>query len=336
MDLRLHSLTIGLLAVVLSTEPVSAQGAKGRPIEYANPSFTSDDTDSNLLKPGQSRLGQLESDLSRQFKGLTPGSSLDGLIMPAPLPVPPPSVPSAHSAEALKRQDWIYLTPEELMEIRSTQDKFKEPELTADGRDRNSLRPMERAYMDAMNLARESGVTNQMYGPSGAQTGLGLPGLVRESGFGAAPFTGIPGTGESNWERAMRFGSSFGGSQSSSDATDFSKFNQSPFSSQPKFSESQLRRAEQFMEIHNFSGTPLQTAEPGSPQMFSSPYVNSSFFDTPKPTLPATSPSLGSSLSGVATPVPTISTPVFTPAAEPTRPTPPPSPFMNISRSGFQ
>jgi len=315
-----------------------AQGMKGRPIEYAEPR-NADET--MMLDPKQSRLGSLESELNRPFESFNSGRSLDGVMLNAPLPAPLPVTRTSRDLSN-KRLDWMYRSAEDLMAVDSVEDKYKRPELTPDGRDRTKMRPMERAYYEALEGQVGAQLTNQI--PFGGSAISGLPGTAGGAQPGQPAFPGLP-TGLSEALQRTLQNSSASSGPNTTDATDFSAFSRnSGFPSKP--SDAELRRANDFMQIYNFSGSKLPTELPGTSTLRSSPYVNSSFYDLGKPQPQLTTPSPAASayssprvsaLAPVSPGAPIPPAAAYTPPApQPVRSTTPVSPFMNVTRGGFQ
>lgn len=300
---------------------------KGRPIEYAEP--RKENTEENtMLSPRQSRLGALEGELNRPFDSVSPGHSLDGMIFNAPLPPPVMHAPRNNSN---KRLDWMYRSTEDLLSADSVQEKYRRPELTADGRDLNKMRPMERAYYEALNPRSPVQPTN-IAGFGGA-TVPGFNGLSEDS------LTGLPSGLNSAVQSVLRNSRGYSPS-GSTDATDFSEFNRnSGFPGRP--GQAEFRRAQQFMEIYNPSAANSEL--PSATAVRTSPYVNSSFYDLAKPELPAPSAPGVSSLSSpqvnyapVAPVQPVAPATPYVPPTPSARSSTPNSPFLNVTRSGIQ
>ena len=138
---RLLSKALMLALLIQAGIIVSAPAQGGRPIQFSEP--RSDKVNTNLarLNQGLSRLDRLESELSRPFDFITPGNSMQGGFITAPLPTPPPAVNNPRVKELIDRKrDLPFMTQEEVFRVESPEDKFKAPELTQDGRDRNTLR----------------------------------------------------------------------------------------------------------------------------------------------------------------------------------------------------
>jgi hypothetical protein len=319
----IHVVTI--IALALSCLPAIAQGMKGRPIEYSEPPNTEENP---ILNPKQSRLGSLESELNRPFESINPGRSLDGVLLNAPLPTPAP----VNRNPSNKRLDWMYRSAEDLMSADSVETKYQRPQLTPDGRDLNKMRPMERAYYEALYARNGGQATNE----------LGFSTFTAEAGAGQPELSGLPSGLRDAVQRTMQNTRGFS-STSSDDATDFSSFNSgSGFPGRP--SPAELRRAQDFMNIYNFSGTPSASEPQGYTTIRSSPYVNSSFYDLAKPQLSTPPPSAVSSsrspqignFAPVAPVAPVSPGAAYTPAPQPARSSTPSSPFMNVTRGGIQ
>jgi len=314
---------VAVTALALSCLPVIAQGMKGRPIEYSEPRNAEENS---MLSPKQSRLGSLESELNRPFESINPGRSLDGVLLNAPLPTPAP----VNRNPSNKRLDWMYRSAEDLMSVDSVETKYKRPQLTPDGRDLNKMRPMERAYYEALDARNGVQATNQ----------LGFSTFTTEASAGQPELSGLPSGLRDAVQRTMQNTRGFS-SPGTEDATDFATFNSgSGFPGRP--SPAELRRAQDFMNIYNASGTPSASKSQSYTTIRSSPYVNSSFYDlakpqpaTPPPAAVSSSPQFGS-FAPVAPVAPISPGAAYTPAPQPARSSPPSSPFMNVTRGGIQ
>jgi hypothetical protein len=93
------------------------------------------------------RLGRLEEELNRSFKGVSFDSSLDAVRPDQIRPAPRPVIQSKRIQELLdRRKDWIFMTPEEIMAGSTGADPSKMPEYGPDGQPLKKLSPMERFY----------------------------------------------------------------------------------------------------------------------------------------------------------------------------------------------
>jgi len=317
-------------------ETLVADGLKGRPIEFSEPPGEQRETVDTKLIPDQTRLGQLENQLSQPFENFTSGKTLDGMMLSAPIPVPPSTVPSQQARELSERkQDWMFLSPEELFAVRSVENKHRAPELTADGRDKNQLRPMTRAYLEAVEIARSTVATNTPppnaletydYDVNNLLPGVGgaFPSLTMRAHPLVSEFREMLGV-ESTTARL-----------DAKQAFAFFKPNRD-YQLTSKPSESELQRVEQFKQIYDFNTSLANATATRSGYSFSSPYVDQAFFAPRSPAPisppPSSSATVGGNVSGSATPSWTTMPP---PAPEPSRTiTPAPSPFFEIPRRGF-
>lgn len=330
-----QTLRLTAFACVVAGTLSAADVPKGRPIEFSTPRDERGETNKPSAVPGRmSLLDQMEADLNRPLKSLR-GDSLGGVMLTAPQPLPPPVINSPRAKELIERKrDKWYQTPEEMFPIPSLEDASKKYELTPDGRRKSELRPLELRMMEAFNPATPRGLTNQsgaILSPTFGHSDPGaFPGINSSSpAFGSAP---VPG-------KSMEglFGEP-AGSQRARDAIESRQlfgFGQSAqFGSKP--SAADLRNRETFKAIIDANYVaPIEGAAP-VPGTFSTPYVDSSFYDPPKP---AITPSLPKAMTGsAASPSSTYMPSYVPPAPAPVKPTPPPapaSPFMNIPRRNF-
>ena len=133
------------LSLVCSAQP--AGNGRGRSIEFSAP--RSDEVTTNLhqLTSKKDSLRQLEEDLYKPLQSFAPRGSLDGVIAP---PVRPPSttvIQSKRAKELLeRRKNWIFMTPEDLMNGPTTEQLLKTPEYGADGKEKEERPAFERYY----------------------------------------------------------------------------------------------------------------------------------------------------------------------------------------------
>lgn len=329
-------LWLGALLCAATGGLQAADVPRGRPIEFSEPRDERGATNVQSLMPGRSTmLDQLEAEINRPFKSIIPGNSLNGMMMTTPHPLPPPTLPSARVREIMnKKRDQMYLTPEELLLPKSLEETYKTPELTPDGRDVNSLRPMERQMMKTLNADRARLATNQMNAILG-------PGYGNSDGAFSNPNGVNSSFGTANTLDRMR--SVFGLDDESSRAREARDSRElfglgQGFKQNPKLTPSELQHRDTLMQLHNPNYVaPVDGATP-SAGLFSTPYVDSSFYDPPKPVAPPPSTTLPGSFSSAASSS-TPYTPSYVPPPAPVQPPAPPrvpvSPFMNAPRRNF-
>ena len=252
-----------------------------------------------------------------KIAGLKPGESLPDLMLTAPQPpaVPPPS---PRARPATKRPDNYLLPPEELY-LPTLEENFKPPQLTEDGRDVKSLSPMERALRDSYDRSRNPLLTNQPgFGPGRGGLLGGNP-ILRPAQPNA--FQRTLGTEADSSAAKLReamearemfgLGGGFGG---------------------PKLTPLELQRRNQMMELYNPNYTRPEPGALPAPGVFSTPYVDSSFYDPPKAAAVAPAP------APVAV-APTVNfSPAFAPPPEPSRAAAlpaPATPFVTVPRRNF-
>jgi hypothetical protein len=315
--------TLIFLAAVCATAGFApaADAPRGRPIEYSEP--RSERTNSNPAGVMRSSLlDQLEDGFAKPFNTLKPGDSLSGMVLPAPQQSP--IVPSSHRPRpANKRSDNYLLPPEELYLSSSLEENFKPVQLTEDGRNVKSLSPTERALRDSYDRARSPILTNQ------SGLGSGRIGLL-----GGNPL--LSPAQASSLQRALGMESDSTGSKlrEMRDALDSREmFGLGNGFGGPKMTPSELMRRDQMMQLYNPNYTPRTPGTLASPGGFSTPYVDSSFYDPPKPTPAAPA------LAPVVVSPPSVGfAPAFAPPPEPERPAAvlaPATPFMGVPRRNF-
>ena len=332
-----RTLWLGALLCATAGGLQAADAPRGRPIEFSEPRDERGATNVQSLMPGRTTLlDQLEADINRPFKSIIPGNSLNGLIM-TPQPMPQPTLPSARVREFMNRKrEAMYLTPEELYLPKTLEETYKAPELTSDGRNVNSLRPMERQMMKSLDGDRSKLATNQMntilgpgYGntdgnvfrnPSSLSSTYGTAGSAGKS---LRNLFGMDNDSASARARELR------------DSRELFGLGEG-FRSNPKLTPSELQNRDAFMQIHNSSyAAPVDGAAPSG--LFSTPYVDSSFYDPPKPVAPPHSAFVSGNAGSAASSV-TPYMPSYVPPPAPVQPAPAPapvSPFISIPRRNY-
>jgi hypothetical protein len=325
-----RAILFALLIQTGSVVPSLAQG--GRPIQFSEPRSDKVNTNLNRLGQGLSRLDRLESELSRPFDFIAPGNSMQGGFLAAPLPAPPPVVNNPRVKELIDRKrDLPFMTPEEIFQIESPEARYKAPELTPDGRDRNTLRPMERVLLDRdVNLDPGRNFTHPGSNPNAPndrfQDANENPNLRGSSDL------------ERNLRNLVGHSSPFDNNNNSSRSTaDFFGLGENQAQKFNKRTDSELQRIEQFKQLYDF-GTRPEGVSAADASRFSNPYLESSFYDPPRAMAPAPSSLAGGSSAAGASifgGAPSAYTPPSpAPAPAPVR-TPAPSPFMSVPKRPF-
>lgn len=330
-------LWLGALLCATTSGLQAADVPRGRPIEFSEPRDERDATNVQSRMTGRTTmLDQWEADIHRPFKSILPGNSLNGMILTDPRPQPPPALPSARVRDLRNRKwDHKYLTPEELYLPKSLEDAYKAPEITPDGRNVNSLRPMERHLLKSLNADEAKLATNRMnlmLGP-----GYGNPdGGAFPNPNGGSPAYGTANPQGNNLRKALGMDndSTSVRAREARDTRELFGLG-GGFKANPKLTSSELQRREAVMQLYNPNYiAPVEGAAPGAGS-FSTPYVDSSFYDPPKPVaLPPAAPFPGSPASAATPYAPSYVPPP--PAPVKPAPTPAPaSPFINVPRRNY-
>jgi hypothetical protein len=325
------------VAGLVGLAAVGAFAQGGRPIEFSEPRSERARTNLIRLEQGRSGLDRLESELNRPFEFISRGNSMEGRPLPMPLPAPPPVVNSARVKELIeRREDLPFMTTEEAFRLNPDADRFKTPELTPDGRDRNRLRPLERALLEAdvldpIRLGADQRELDRR-DPRRRDPGDRLGETNRtdsalrpwEQWFGGTAGPAMPGApGEFEPARPRGESGGFG----------FAFGQPTPTINRP--SETELQRIEAFRQLYDFSNTrPVLT--PQELTRGSASYLDRSFYEPPVGSVapPVTTPSIS------AIPAP-FSAPAYTPPPAPPPPAasaaanPPPSPFLAVPQRPF-
>ncbi len=331
--LRLGAFLCATLATLHAAEP-----RRGRPIEFSEPPSERGDTNLPTLMPRRSiLLDQLESDINHPFKYIIPGNSLNGGIITDPRPLPAPPPPSAHSRDELnRRRDQMYLKPEDYA-LKPLEELYNVRELTPDGRDVRSLRPMEREIYRAFNSSSSPQATNL----APAIVGPGYGGFGKSEGsLFSGPSYYSPGFNASGaQDSALR---RFLGADADSpaararDARDARELFGLGEAYKPanRLTPAEIHHRDSFMQIYNDNYTPTVSGSPSSGGLFS---PDSSFYDPPKPvalpSAPAMSVNPAASVSSVTPYTPSYVPPAPAPAPQPAQT--PASPFMSLPRRNF-
>jgi hypothetical protein len=329
-----RALAFRMLLTAFVGAAVYAGAQSGRPIKYSEPRTERGNTNAEAILPGRTRLDQWESDLNRPFDTLFSGKSLDGMVMPAPVPPPPVNLGGRSKEKEEKAREWLFMKPEELQPLKGMEAPYRTPELAPDGRKLDDLRPMERRYLEFVR-ERDGGSTNRAPNANGSRpTGLNPYGTLPN------PNSALLGT-PPEYDQGLR--RMFGWDDASDArrapvADDLFSLGagSKPFT---KFTDAEIQRREEYMRILDYNNS--RPADAGKvANAFATKYVDSSFYDPPKPpAAPAPAVTgLGGGLNGGTVGLGGSSwTPAMTPPPPPKpQPAPaPPSPFMTIPRRGF-
>ncbi len=169
---------------------------RGRAIEFSAPKSDEITTNLNQLASKKDSLRQLEEDLYKPLRSFAPQNSLEGVVAPpARLPAQP-AIQSRRARQLLEcRDDWEFLTPEDLMAGPTVEDVLKMPQYDANGQEKKDLQPLERYYerLATKQLTRNSvsqSEDDDLFGPArktnpsdrvDSQDDSDLPSGIRES-----------------------------------------------------------------------------------------------------------------------------------------------------------
>jgi hypothetical protein len=328
MTLRfVNSLLFVGIALVGATDAAWAQA--GRQIQFSEPRSERVNTNLNRLGQGLSGLDRLESDLNKPFQFMTPGDSMKGRFLNAPLPVPPPAVNSSRVKELIDRKrDYPFMSSEELFQVPDPTERFKAPELTSDGRDRKSLRPMERALLDeanatALTIPSPTDKLNRMSGNPFSSSGQTMPGTLN----------GNMGNFDRELKNLLGMENSSGLDNAASRPVggDFFSYGENSLPTGSRRTPSQIQRIEEFKKLYDFNNTLPSSTTPSDVSKYANPYVDRSFYDL------SAKPAAAAANSGLTGRSIAESAPVYTPP--PVAPvqvyTPPPSAFPSVPKMNF-
>ena len=196
MSFRLLKLCCGAgLAVVGGVAVCCAQtepkATHGRALELSEPTAKEAITNLNQLT-GRSGLQQLEDELSKSLHPFSARSSLEGVVPPQY--IPPPAVPATRSRklkdELERRQNWMFLSPDDMLPGMDDAELLKVPEPGSDQQKKKT--PFEQFYerlereQKAMHLKNSSdenslSVRARSRDDANSQEDAKLPGGVRDN-----------------------------------------------------------------------------------------------------------------------------------------------------------
>jgi hypothetical protein len=334
-----RAVILGTVMNVAMSAMLCAQTRPAQSIQYSEPRSNAGATNGAGVLLNPNRLNQIESKLFQPFQGFTPGNSLDGMITPGQTPVmPPPPANNQRTREYIQRkQDWMFVKPEEMYQVKSLEDEYKAPALTPDGRKQSEIRPMERRFLEAAG----------QWGPDSATKPPepGVPGYVNATGGkpgeldGSSPFRGNLNSYETSLRKAFGMDPESSAARARESADRFGI--QQNFMPPPKPTAAELQRAEEFKQILDFNNTRPADAGTHAEGVVSTPYIDSTFYDPPKPALPTpaipSASTLGGTLSGgtLGSGASAAWSQPVTPPPPPPKASPPPSPFNTGPRRGF-
>ncbi len=319
-----HATFVCWISLFAAAVPVAA-APKGQAIEFSEPRNERGLTNTPGLMPGRSRLDRIEAELNGPLKTILKGNSLEGMLMPAPPMIPPPVLQPRNRENTDRKRDQMYLTPEDLYSVKSIEDTYKAQEMTPDGRRVKDLRPMEKWVRQALNAGQP---TNRAAAASMLENNYGVPGqesqnpadnLLRKELRKVFGLDAKPDLRDRGAQESSGFGDGF---NQSSDA---------------KLSADEFQRRESFMKNLDPNYVPAPAGSTVGGGGFSTPYVNSSFYDPPK-AAPVVSASAISSTPGVTAVQPDLWKASFVQPAPVAKSEPAPapvSPFMNAPRRSF-
>jgi hypothetical protein len=142
------SAVVLVMAAVVACSAQSPGKQRVRPIEFSP--ARSDEVTTNLhqLTSRKDGLKQLEEDLYAPLQHFTPHSSLDGVMAPPPPRSPAQSAVQSKRVKDLleRRNNWVFMTPEDLLAGPTVDEVLKKPEYGPDGRDKQDRSAAERFY----------------------------------------------------------------------------------------------------------------------------------------------------------------------------------------------
>ena len=190
---------------------VAADRKPSRPIEFTAP--RSDEVTTNLhqLSSKKDSLKLLEEEIHEPFLSLNPKSSLEGVTAPLPRRPAPALINSKRAKDLLeRRQNWIFMRPEDLAAEPTVEDILKAPDFGTGGREKDDLGAMGQYYRRLANKNAASkrpgqSADDDLFGPprkpnpadeTAAQNDSNLPPELKESTQTLKKMFDIDKTGE--------------------------------------------------------------------------------------------------------------------------------------------
>ena len=149
-----------LASVAVCHAQTDGKTTHGRELELTEPMAKEAITNLNQLS-GHSSLRQLEDDLTKSLQPLAPKGSLDGVMAPQYLPPPPRQIIRSQKLkdELEKRQNWMFLSPDDLLPGVDDADLLKLQDATdATGKKKS---PLEQFY-DRLERERKGGTKSKL------------------------------------------------------------------------------------------------------------------------------------------------------------------------------
>jgi len=142
----LHRIIIAVSVLAMASACFAQEGQKAPAAAPAREA-------SGSVRPQQNGLKNLENDLFKPFKGLSPDSSLDSVLTP---PAQPPQArPLDERRIREKRQrdkDWEFLTPDDAKQTQSLEEMLNLPTREKNLKNQKKLSPVEQYYRRSLGL----------------------------------------------------------------------------------------------------------------------------------------------------------------------------------------
>jgi hypothetical protein len=126
---------------------LAAAAEGGRPIEFSDPKGSELSTNLYQLTNKKDSLKQLEDNLYQSLRPFAPKSAGDDDSLPLPTESAVPAIPSKRARELLERRNnYMFMTPEDLMKGPTAEEVLKLKEYGPDGQEKKKLTPLEQYY----------------------------------------------------------------------------------------------------------------------------------------------------------------------------------------------
>ncbi|MCU0783150.1 MAG: hypothetical protein MUF81_03710 [Verrucomicrobia bacterium] len=180
------------LAAILPANGEGRPPRRGRSIQFSEPRSSVVSSNVNELRTKPTTLNDLEQALKKPFDVFSPGDDPIARFTTPPVPRMLPSPAQSRRMKELleKRNEWIFLAPEDYYAPGLTAEKmFNLPEYSPSGEEKTRKNPMERYFdrMDKLRAGAQGAATNYF---AGSETLNARPTDAKPEGLGELSFGG--------------------------------------------------------------------------------------------------------------------------------------------------
>jgi hypothetical protein len=184
-----------LLAGFMAAHGQQPSPGRARKIEFSDPRGSVVTSNLNQIANEKTTFQNPEDDLKKSFDVFSPGNSLQGIGVPQMQRAPSSGVNSKRLKELLeKRQEWLFLEPEDYQAGWTAEEIFGIPEYGPNGEVKEKKSPLERyferlerANTAATNRTRNEGLFGMGFGPGKKHDGSSKDSIGAENEPAAIP-----------------------------------------------------------------------------------------------------------------------------------------------------